>query len=164
VPRRVPLGSPSDGDASAKGFPLMRLGQHRPMAPPDGSIGFGCANDGGHGCDATMETVTIGGLSQRLWFRGVSQSNPASRRCSAATTPPFNSISWSSRGSSIEDGPRGLIEALLTALGPAGTLVMPSMSDDDDHPFDPRETPCVGMGVVADMFWRMPAVIWEDRP
>ncbi|TMJ93291.1 MAG: AAC(3) family N-acetyltransferase, partial [Actinobacteria bacterium] len=34
----------------------------------------------------------------------------------------------------IEDGPQGLIAALRDALGPAGTLVMPSMSDDDDYP------------------------------
>lgn len=29
------------------------------------------------GSIATMETVTIGGISQSIWFRGVSQSNPA---------------------------------------------------------------------------------------
>ena len=28
-----------------------------------------------------------------------------------------------------------LIEALRRAIGPGGTLVMPSMSDDDDRPF-----------------------------
>jgi pimeloyl-ACP methyl ester carboxylesterase len=28
------------------------------------------------GSVATMETVTIGGISQNIWFRGVSQSNP----------------------------------------------------------------------------------------
>jgi aminoglycoside 3-N-acetyltransferase len=64
----------------------------------------------------------------------------------------------------IEGGPRGLIEALLTALGPAGTLVMPSMTHDDDHPFDPRETPCVGMGIVADTFWRMQGVRRSASP
>ena len=31
----------------------------------------------------------------------------------------------------VEGGPAGLIEALRAALGPTGTLVMPSMSDDD---------------------------------
>lgn len=29
------------------------------------------------GSVALMETVTIGGLPQRLWFRGVSRNNPA---------------------------------------------------------------------------------------
>lgn len=64
----------------------------------------------------------------------------------------------------VEGGPRGLIEALRAALGPAGTLVMPSMSDDDEHPFDADQTPCVGMGVVADTFWRMPGVLRSDSP
>ena len=64
----------------------------------------------------------------------------------------------------VEDGPRGLIEALQAAVGPEGTLAMPSMSDDDDHPFDPRNTPCRGMGVVADTFWRLTGVLRSDSP
>ena len=36
----------------------------------------------------------------------------------------------------VEDGPEGLTAALRSALGPEGTLVMPSMTADDDHPFD----------------------------
>jgi aminoglycoside 3-N-acetyltransferase len=64
----------------------------------------------------------------------------------------------------LEGGPLGLIGALRSALGPAGTLVMPSMSDDDDHPFDPHTTPCLGMGVVADTFWRLPGVLRSDSP
>jgi aminoglycoside 3-N-acetyltransferase len=64
----------------------------------------------------------------------------------------------------VEGGPEGLIEALQAALGPGGTLVMPSMSDDDDHVFDPKETPCLGMGVVADTFRRMPGVLRSDSP
>ncbi len=64
----------------------------------------------------------------------------------------------------IEDGPAGLIAALQTAVGPQGTIVMPSMPDDDDHPFDPRATPCKGMGVVADTFWRLPGVLRSDSP
>ena len=64
----------------------------------------------------------------------------------------------------VEDGPLGLIRALQAALGPNGTLVMPSMTDDDDHPFDSRTTSCLGMGVVADMFWRMPGVLRSDSP
>lgn len=64
----------------------------------------------------------------------------------------------------VEDGPLGLIRALQAALGPNGTLVMPSMTDYDDHPFDPRRTACLGMGMVADMFWRMPSVLRSDSP
>lgn len=69
-----------------------------------------------------------------------------------------------SKVASAEGGPLGLIEALQSALGTAGTLVMPSMTDDDDRPFQPKETPCIGMGVVVDTFWRMPCVIRSDSP
>jgi aminoglycoside N3'-acetyltransferase len=64
----------------------------------------------------------------------------------------------------VEGGPRGLIEALRSALGPEGTLVMPSLTDQDDDPFDPRSSPCAGMGIVADTFWRMPGVLRTDNP
>jgi aminoglycoside 3-N-acetyltransferase len=64
----------------------------------------------------------------------------------------------------VEGGPEGLILALRDTLGPEGTLVMPSMSDDDDHPFDPRTTPSAGMGVLADTFWRLPGVLRSDSP
>lgn len=64
----------------------------------------------------------------------------------------------------VEDGPLGLIRSLQAALGPDGTLVMPSMGDDDDRPFDPRSTPCLGMGVVADTFWRTPNVLRSNSP
>jgi aminoglycoside N3'-acetyltransferase len=57
-----------------------------------------------------------------------------------------------------------LITALQNALGPDGTLVMPSMSDDEDQPFDPRLTPCLGMGVVANTFWQLPDVLRSDSP
>ncbi len=69
-----------------------------------------------------------------------------------------------SRTGPVEHGPRGLIRAIRAALGPDGTLVMPSMSDDDDSPFDARTTPCAGMGVVADTFWRLPGVRRSDSP
>jgi aminoglycoside N3'-acetyltransferase len=64
----------------------------------------------------------------------------------------------------IEGGPSALIGALLDALGPSGTLVMPSMSDDDDVPFDAATSPCRGMGVVADTFWRRAGVLRSDSP
>ena len=63
----------------------------------------------------------------------------------------------------IEGGPAGLTAALELAIGPAGTLVMPSMSDDDDRPFDAATTPCLTMGVVADSFWRLPGVTRSDN-
>jgi aminoglycoside N3'-acetyltransferase len=64
----------------------------------------------------------------------------------------------------VENGPLGLITALLTALGPSGTLVMPSMTDDEDHPFELQQTPCFGMGIVAQTFWQQPNVLRSDNP
>ena len=64
----------------------------------------------------------------------------------------------------IEGGPSGLIAALHDALGPSGTLVMPSMSWDDDHVFDPGTTPCPDMGVVAETFWRSGGVLRSGNP
>jgi aminoglycoside N3'-acetyltransferase len=64
----------------------------------------------------------------------------------------------------VEGGPLGLIEALRSALGPSGTLLMPSMSDDDDIPFDPRTAACRSLGIVADSFWRLPGVLRSDNP
>jgi aminoglycoside 3-N-acetyltransferase len=64
----------------------------------------------------------------------------------------------------VEGGPEGLIAALRSVLGQNGTLVMPSMSDDDDHPFDITSTSALGMGIVADTFWQMPGVLRSDSP
>jgi len=64
----------------------------------------------------------------------------------------------------VAGGPLGLIAALRDALGADGTLMMPSMSGDDDHPFDPRTSPCREMGVVAEGFWRCPDVLRSDSP
>jgi aminoglycoside N3'-acetyltransferase len=59
----------------------------------------------------------------------------------------------------VEGGPSGLIAALRAALGPDGTLVMPSWTGGDDEPFDPERTPAAhDLGVVADTFWRLPGV------
>jgi aminoglycoside N3'-acetyltransferase len=68
-----------------------------------------------------------------------------------------------SRLKPVEGGPEGLIRALRAALGAEGTLVMPSMSYDADHPFDKRTSPCPEMGVVADTFWRLPDVMRSDN-
>jgi aminoglycoside 3-N-acetyltransferase-4 len=64
----------------------------------------------------------------------------------------------------VEDGPRGLIEALRDAAGPSGTLVIPSWPGDDDVPFDPLTTPASpDLGVVADTFWRLPGVLRSNH-
>jgi aminoglycoside N3'-acetyltransferase len=59
----------------------------------------------------------------------------------------------------VEGGPLGLIDALRAALGPDGTLVMPSWGDDDERPFDPLTSPAApDLGVVAGSFWSMAGV------
>lgn len=66
--------------------------------------------------------------------------------------------------SPVERGPLGLIAALQEAISPGGTLVMPSWSGHDDQPFDRYETPTApDLGVVADIFWRLPAVERADH-
>jgi aminoglycoside N3'-acetyltransferase len=69
-----------------------------------------------------------------------------------------------SRVGPVEGGPAGLIDALQQAVGSQGTVAMPTFTDDDDTPFDPARTPCHGMGVVADTFWRRPGVLRADSP
>ena len=65
----------------------------------------------------------------------------------------------------VEGGPAGLLGALRTAVGPRGTLVLPSWTDDDDAPFDPEATPAArSLGVTADIFWRMDDVARSDHP
>ena len=64
----------------------------------------------------------------------------------------------------MEDGPEGLIARAAVCFRPEGTLVIPSMTADDDHPFDPRATSCIGMGIVAQTFWQLPGVLRSDSP
>jgi aminoglycoside 3-N-acetyltransferase len=63
----------------------------------------------------------------------------------------------------VEGGPFGLIGALRRALGPNGTLVMPTMTSGDTV-FDPRSTPTEGMGITAELFWRRPGVLRSTHP
>jgi aminoglycoside 3-N-acetyltransferase-4 len=64
----------------------------------------------------------------------------------------------------VEGGPLGLIAALREALGPQGTLVMPSWSGNDDEPFDKLSSPVTpDLGVTADTFWRLPDVRRSDH-
>ena len=63
----------------------------------------------------------------------------------------------------VQEGPLGLIRALRAALGPAGTLVMPTMTDGESV-FDPRSTPTHEMGITAELFWRQPDVVRSTHP
>ena len=99
-----------------------------------------------------METLSISAVVEQLRAMGVEPGQTLQVHTAFSRVGP------------VEDGPRGLIEALRLALGPDGTLVMPSMTDDDDHPFDPLATPCLGMGVTADTFRRLPGVLRSNSP
>lgn len=60
----------------------------------------------------------------------------------------------------VEGGPLGLLSSLREALGPEGTLVLPSGSGNDDEPFDPQTTPVrEDLGIVPELFWRQPGVL-----
>ena len=65
----------------------------------------------------------------------------------------------------VAGGPTGFIAALREAVGPAGTLVMPSWGDDDATPFDPRTTPVsADLGIVAETFRHLPDVERSAHP
>jgi aminoglycoside 3-N-acetyltransferase len=63
----------------------------------------------------------------------------------------------------VEGGPLGLIAALREAVGAEGTLVMPTMTGDEEL-FDPRSTPSEGMGITAETFWRRSGVVRSAHP
>lgn len=65
----------------------------------------------------------------------------------------------------IAGGPLGLIAALRAALGPDGTLVMPSWTGNDDEPFDPAATPASPeLGIVPETFRRLPGTARSRHP
>ena len=65
----------------------------------------------------------------------------------------------------VEGGPGGLIDALQTAIGPEGTLVMPSWTGSDDEAFSPERTPAAeDLGVTSATFWRRPGVARSNHP
>lgn len=65
----------------------------------------------------------------------------------------------------VEGGPLGLIHGLRDALGPHGTLVMPSWMGKEEEPFDPAITPASpDLGIVPGTFWRLPGVVRSNHP
>ncbi len=96
--------------------------------------------------------VCIAALTEQLRALGVTPGGVVVVHCAFSRIGP------------VDKGPEGLVAALRAAIGPEGTLVMPSMADDDDRPFTKEETPCRAMGVVADTFWRLPGVLRADSP
>ncbi|MEX2543251.1 MAG: AAC(3) family N-acetyltransferase [Trueperaceae bacterium] len=69
----------------------------------------------------------------------------------------------------VEGGPVTVIDALLEVLTPAGVLLMPSFNhgapfgEGGAGIYDPATTPTTN-GVIADTFWRMPAVYRSLNP
>lgn len=71
----------------------------------------------------------------------------------------------------VDGGPDAVIDALLQAIGPQGTLLMPAypVVGDwmtyiySDPLFDPRSSPS-GMGRITDVFWRRPGVLRSLHP
>ncbi len=64
----------------------------------------------------------------------------------------------------VEGGPAGLVAALREALGPEGTLVMPSWTGDDATPFDRATTPpSSDLGVLPAEFLRAPGVVRSEH-
>jgi aminoglycoside 3-N-acetyltransferase-4 len=65
----------------------------------------------------------------------------------------------------VAGGPVGLIEALRAAVGPDGTIVMPSWGDDDRAAFDPAATRVAAdLGITAELFRRLPGIRRSDHP
>ena len=65
----------------------------------------------------------------------------------------------------VEGGPEALIGALLRAVGPEGTVVMPSWSSDDDSPYSRETTPVAAdLGVTAELLRRRPDACRTSHP
>jgi aminoglycoside N3'-acetyltransferase len=69
----------------------------------------------------------------------------------------------------VEGGAPTVIQALMHALTPEGTLLMPTFNhgapfhEDGPGVFDPRQTRS-GNGIITDRFWRMPGVCRSLNP
>lgn len=65
----------------------------------------------------------------------------------------------------VTGGPLGVIDALRAAVGPDGTVVMPSWGDDDDAPYDRAGTPAApDLGITAELFRHVLGVQRSDQP
>lgn len=102
--------------------------------------------------DREAET-TIGALTRQLRTLGIESGDTVLVHASYRALRP------------VENGPDGVIEALLAAVGPDGTVMMPSWTGQDDTVFDAATTSAdPDLGVIADTFWRRSGVIRARHP
>ncbi|MBN2452058.1 MAG: DUF4910 domain-containing protein [Lentisphaeria bacterium] len=69
----------------------------------------------------------------------------------------LSAIGW------VRGGASTVIEALLQAIGPEGTLLLPSFHHRGAKVFNPLTTPTTN-GAIADAFWRRPGVVRSQHP
>ncbi len=63
----------------------------------------------------------------------------------------------------VEEGADAVIDALLEAIGPEGTLLIPTFTARDERVFDPESTPSA-MGLISETFRRRPGVLRSRHP
>jgi len=124
--------------------------------------------------ERTPEPVTIGGMVRDLRGLGVEAGDVLMVHSS------LSAIGW------VCGGPQAVVEALLSAVGGEGTLVMPAQSGDWSDPaewqnppvpaewceiiyrewpaFDPAVTPTRGMGRIAELFRTYPGTKRSGHP
>jgi aminoglycoside N3'-acetyltransferase len=96
--------------------------------------------------------MTRGELSRALQELGVPAGRPLMVHASLRRLGP------------VDGGAEGVVEALLDAVGPEGTLVMP-LGGTDEVPFDALVTPAeTDIGVLAEVFRRDPRTQVNDHP
>ena len=124
--------------------------------------------------DPAQEPLTVKSLVRQLEACGLSPGQTVLVHTS------LSRLGW------VAGGSQAVIEALLTVLGPAGTLMMPAHSNgnsepsywknppvpvhwwqvirDELSPFDPQRTPTRGIGRVAELFRTWPGVVRSNHP
>ncbi|NIK71357.1 AAC(3) family N-acetyltransferase [Paenibacillus sp. BK720] len=122
----------------------------------------------------TQLPVTVSGIAQDLRKLGIREGDHLLVHSS------MSSLGW------VCGGPQAVVQALLQAVGPEGTLVMPAQCGDWSDPaewgnppvpqewleiiynempaFDPAVTPTRGMGRIAELFRTYPGTVRSEHP
>lgn len=103
--------------------------------------------------DGTTAETGIGALTRQLRALGIASGDTILVHASYRALRP------------VENGPDGVIDALLAAVGSGGTVMMPSWTGDNDAIFDAGSTAAdADLGVIADRFWRRSGVMRARHP